>query len=220
MTGKVGTLLDLTDEVAALARIIDDLDAQDLTPEQRDLALYDMEEDLWAREGAVGAKIDGYLAVADAMQARATARAAEAKRLQELARIEANAAERVLAHLKHRLEQAYNMAPGTPPIQTPLHKVNIANVGGVRSLEIKEPDTLRAVMPGVFAEETVYTPKKDVIRAALEAWEALEATNAAARAAALEVDPDGDVDEALLPTPHPFNGLAVLKPRATKLVAK
>jgi len=153
------TLLDIAADVAAIAALVDDCDAE-LTP--------DVEEALtaWFAEvrGAESVKLDGYACYIRTLELRAAARKEEQERLAKLVASETNKAKR----LKERLRQ-YLEATGQRRIDTARYRVTLAANGGKAPLVT--PANARDLPPEYGEVRTEFVPDMDRIRAALERGE-------------------------------------------------
>ena len=123
----MATLLQIGDEAAALAALIDELPDGELTPEAA-TAL----EAWFAQIGEQrDKKIDGYCAIIRELELRSDARHEEAARLAKLASGEANIAKR----LRDRLKLFFELT-GLQRVDTQRFRVSLAGNGGVRPVHI------------------------------------------------------------------------------------
>jgi len=107
--------------------------------------------------------IDDLLAIASEIEHRAVGRKAEAKRIADLAKRDQAIADWMKGQITRVLETS-----GATSIQTPRHKVTLANPGGVRALEI-----IGDVPEAFSTTVTTVVPNKELIRATLEAGQPL-----------------------------------------------
>lgn len=118
-----------------------------------------LDEHLAGLDEALDQKAEDYAAVIMSLQARSDARAAEAKRIRELANADATVAQR----LKERLKQAME-ATGRVRIDTTRFRLTVANNGGKQPMLIED----ESAIPTEFIVQ-VPEVDKDAVRAALEA---------------------------------------------------
>lgn len=203
------TLYDLSDRCAELLRALEAIDAMDMPEDDRKAAHDALEAEYWGAEGDLATKAEGYVRIARELENRAFVRKEETERLAKLAQSDSNQAKRLKDRLRDRLASLEYTTKR--PLETPLYKLNVAAVGGNRSVVIADPDATRAAVPELF--ERIVTEKwvayEAIIRQRMEEWEAREAL----RQLALE---DG---EEYIPTPAPVPGVT-LKPRGTRLVIR
>jgi len=110
-------------------------------------------------EGQIEDKVDGYVGLIDELEAVATARKAEAKRLADLARTDENNAARLRERLREHL-----IFTGRDKLKTTRHNLRIQNAGGKLPLIISDE---RGVPPELTV--TTVAPDKEKIRAILDA---------------------------------------------------
>lgn len=118
-----------------------------------------LDEHLAGLDEALDQKAEDYAAVIMSLQARSDARAAEAKRIRELANADATVAQR----LKERLKQAMETT-GRVRIDTTRFRLTVANNGGKQPMLIED----QSAIPTEFIVQ-VPEVDKDAVRAALEA---------------------------------------------------
>lgn len=118
-----------------------------------------LDEHLAGLDEALDQKAEDYAAVIMSLQARSDARAAEAKRIRELANADATVAQR----LKERLKQAMETT-GRVRIDTTRFRLTVANNGGKQPMLIED----ESAIPTEFIVQ-VPEVDKDAVRAALEA---------------------------------------------------
>lgn len=118
-----------------------------------------LDEHLAGLDEALDQKAEDYAAVIMSLQARSDARAAEAKRIRELANADATVAQR----LKERLKQAMETT-GRARIDTTRFRLTVASNGGKQPMLIEDES---AIPP----EFIVQVPEvdRDAVRAVLEA---------------------------------------------------
>jgi hypothetical protein len=148
------SLFGLGETLVELARIIDECEDGELDDR---LAAY-----LDATEGAVADKVETYCSMIREREARAQARENEAKRMEELARVDNNTADRMRRRLFEFMEKT-----GRQKMETATAIVRTQNAGG------KLPVQLVAPVPVTHCAIS-YTPNMVKIRGALEAGEQLE----------------------------------------------
>lgn len=191
------TLYDITEDCARLLAAIEAIDAMDMPEEDKAQAQAVIEAEYWNADGQLEIKAEGYIRITREMEARAEIRKAEAKRLTDLAKSDANQATRLKDRLKDRLIVA-GYEPGKVALQTRCFKVGIQNNGGARPLTIDDEEVLRGIRPEVFTPIVSYVCDKESIRKGIEQWEA--------------ADPDTRGD-------HPYPG-ATLQQRGTRLAIR
>ena len=148
------TLLDITEDLQALDDLLSEAGG-DITGVEGtvDAWLAELEQDLKG-------KVDNYAALITAMNARAEVRKAEADRLYQRAKTDANNARFLRDRLKLALEDR-----GISKLETARYKVGVSKAGGATPLIIADP----TVVPAAFIRVTeVREPDKDAIRKALE----------------------------------------------------
>jgi hypothetical protein len=122
---------------------------------------------LLAEESAdEGRKLDSYVYLVAEFEASAEARAAEARRLDALAKSDKGQAARLRARLKQHMERT-----GRQKIETPFHRLAVQRNGGVRPVVVA-PE----VTPDKLDERFVRVRREidlDAVRSALESGEAL-----------------------------------------------
>lgn len=148
------SLFGLGETLVELARIIDECEDGELDDR---LAAY-----LDETEGAVAAKVESYCAMIREREARAQARENEAKRMEELARVDNNTSDRMRRRLFEFMERT-----GRQKMETATAVVRTQNAGG------KLPVQLLAPVPATHCSIT-YTPNMVKIRGMLENGEELE----------------------------------------------
>lgn len=148
------SLFGLGETLVELARIIDECEDGEL--DER-LAAY-----LDATEGAVADKVETYCAMIREREARAQARENESKRMEELARVDNNTADRMRRRLFDFMERT-----GRQKMELPTAVVRTQNAGG------KLPVQLLSPVPVTHCAIS-YTPNMTKIRGALESGEQLE----------------------------------------------
>lgn len=136
-----------------------------------------LDEHLAGLDAVLDEKAESYASVIRSYEARAEARAAEAKRIRELANADANVAQR----LKDRLKQAMETT-GRLRIDTTRFRLTIANNGGKQPMLIED----QAKVPQEFI---VAVPEvdKDAVRAALEAGREVPGCTLAPRGTSLRI---------------------------------
>lgn len=136
-----------------------------------------LDEHLAGLDEALDQKAEDYAAVIMSLQARSDARAAEAKRIRELANADATVAQR----LKERLKQAMETT-GRVRIDTTRFRLTVANNGGKQPMLIEDASA-------VPAEFIVQVPEvdKDAVRAALEAGRPVPGCTLAPRGTSLRI---------------------------------
>lgn len=150
------TLIDIGQEMTALAALLDELPDGELTPETA-AAL-----DAWFAEieGDREHKLDGYCALIENWQLRAAARKGAAERLLRHVQADENRVKRLKERLKFFMEMT-----GQKKVETERYKIAVCNNGGKAPVEIT--GDVHA-MPPQFQRVTI-APNTDVIREALEA---------------------------------------------------
>lgn len=136
-----------------------------------------LDEHLAGLDEALDQKAEDYAAVIMSLQARSDARAAEAKRIRELANADATVAQR----LKERLKQAMETT-GRVRIDTTRFRLTVANNGGKQPMLIEDES---AIPP----EFIVQVPEvdKDAVRAALEAGRSVPGCTLVPRGTSLRI---------------------------------
>lgn len=157
------TLLAISDDLIALEDLLSELGG-DVTDEEAEKAIDDWLAALGTERDD---KLDSYAALIAEFQYRAAARKDEAKRLQELARIDQANADRMKARLQYTFERM-----GWQKIETLRHRFSIVKSGGKLPLILKcQPDGL----PQAFQiREMVYKANQEAIRHALDEGRTLE----------------------------------------------
>lgn len=147
----MSTLYEITGELLGLEALFE-AKGGELTDEE--LAAYlKLEEDFTE-------KVDRTIAFIREVEARAAARAEEARRLSELARSDQNLAERLKAYIMAAMK-----ARGVSKLETPRFRVSVRMAGGKQPITLKvTPDEL----PERFQRIVVH-PDMEAIRQALEA---------------------------------------------------
>jgi len=149
------TLLDITEDLQALDDLLSEVEG-DITGVEGtvDAWLAELENDLTG-------KVDNYAALITAMNARAEVRKAEADRLYQRAKVDANNARFLRERLKFALELR-----GITKLETPRYRVGVAKAGGAVPVVITD----QSILPSDFIRVTeVREADKDSIRKALEA---------------------------------------------------
>lgn len=136
-----------------------------------------LDEHLAGLDEALDQKCEDYAAVIMSLQARSDARAAEAKRIRELANADATVAQR----LKERLKQAME-ATGRVRIDTTRFRLTVANNGGKQPMLIED----QSAIPTEFIVQ-VPEVDKDAVRAALEAGRAVPGCTLVPRGTSLRI---------------------------------
>lgn len=157
----MSTLFEIGAELEALDAVMTEAGGE-LTPE--------LEADFDAYFAALGAerdaKLDNYAAFITELEARTTARNAEAKRLTARAALDARAADALKARLKMFFERI-----GEKKIETPRYTLTLVNHGGKRPLVLKvDADEL----PRRFLK-VKYEADREAIRQGLERGDAIAA---------------------------------------------
>ena len=136
-----------------------------------------LDEHLAGLDEALDQKCEDYAAVIMSLQARSDARAAEAKRIRELANADATVAQR----LKERLKQAMETT-GRVRIDTTRFRLTVANNGGKQPMLIED----ESAIPTEFIVQ-VPEVDKDAVRAALEAGRPVPGCTLAPRGTSLRI---------------------------------
>lgn len=136
-----------------------------------------LDEHLAGLDEALDQKAEDYAAVIMSLQARSDARAAEAKRIRELANADATVAQR----LKERLKQAMETT-GRVRIDTTRFRLTVANNGGKQPMLIED----QSAIPTEFIVQ-VPEVDKDAVRAALEAGRAVPGCTLVPRGTSLRI---------------------------------
>lgn len=169
------TLYELGGQLAALDELLAEVGG-DVTDEQAAEAI-----NAWFAEigEQVEHKLDGYGALIVELEARATARKAEADRMAGRAQVDTNAAKRLKERLKmFFIERNYKV------IETPRFRVTLAGHGGKVPLDIDPVDA--ATLPLRFQAVSI-SPHTELIRAALEAGEALDFARLGERGSSIRI---------------------------------
>jgi hypothetical protein len=170
------TLYNIADDLRALESILLEAGGDISSPE----ALAAVEAWEVELETNLGSKIDNYCALISEIEARSSARKAEADRLADLARVDENAAKALRERLKFVFESR-----SLPTMQTERFRVSLARNGGKAPLDIRVgPDELPA---WAVKRKTVVETDKDAIRARLEAGESLPFANLMERGSRLVI---------------------------------
>lgn len=136
-----------------------------------------LDEHLAGLDEALDQKAEDYAAVIMSLQARSDARAAEAKRIRELANADATVAQR----LKERLKQAMETT-GRARIDTTRFRLTVANNGGKQPMLIEDES---AIPPEFFVQ--VPQVDKECIRTALENGRTVPGCSLAPRGTSLRI---------------------------------
>ena len=169
------TLIEISDELRAMEQQLEDLGGDITTPEV-EKAIDAWLESLGRERDE---KLDNYAAWIRDIELRSEARASEAKRLTERARIDANRA----GHLKERLKHFFQLH-GYTKIETRRFRLVLANNGGKQPVRVLAEDT------GAIPDEFCHfrrDPDLDLIREALEAGEPLEFAEMGERGQSLRI---------------------------------
>ena len=160
MATKQRTLLDISDDMLALADLLEEVGGE-ITEEKAEEAI-----SLWFRELGKerDKKLDGYAALITELERREDVRKLEAKRLTARAKVDGNAAQR----LRGRLYEFFK-AQGISQLVTDRFNLGIVNNGGVCPLEYLLP---AEKVPSEFQKVTIGYDN-DAIRKALDAGEDL-----------------------------------------------
>lgn len=153
----MSSLFELTSNVAALEAALEN--------ESDPAALQAIVDELVVNRDSLQQKVEGYASYIGELQSLAEARAAEAKRVGELAKATANKA----ARLKEALREGL-LRVGARKISTTRYDVRLQKAGGKAPLVIDET----RVTDEWTVTKTVVEPDKEKIRAALEAGEVLD----------------------------------------------
>ncbi len=169
---KRRTLYDIGEDMAAIDALLNELGG-DVTDEQVDAALT-----AWMAEAstALATKVDGYLMLVRERQQTAAMRKEEAARLNALATVDANSADR----LKERLHQ-FMVEKNILKIETDHFKVTLAKNGG------KAPLVLNEDQVPIGFKRMQWTIDKDAIRDALETGKELPFANIGERGSHLVI---------------------------------
>jgi hypothetical protein len=152
------SLLDISTDLYDLADQIKELDGNDEAQAETVLAWF---ESLGAERDQ---KLDNYAAYISELEARASTRKAEAKRLSDRARIDENRAQ----FLKEKLRTFFE-SHNLRSIETPRYRLTLAKNGGKAPLIIDCPSTQ---LPESFQRQVIEADT-EAIRAALDAGESL-----------------------------------------------
>ena len=153
----MSSLFELSSNVAALEAALEN--------ETDPAALQALVDELVANREGLNQKVENYAGFIGELQAVADARAAEAKRVGELAKQAANK----VARLKEALREGL-LRVGARRVSTTRYDVRVQKAGGKAPLVIDES---RLTDEWVITK-TVVEPDKEKIRAALEAGEVLD----------------------------------------------
>ena len=150
-------MFELSSNVAALEAALEN----ETNPE----ALQGLVDELVANKEGLAQKIENYAGFIGELQAVADARAAEAKRVGDLAKQAANKVARLKEALREGLVRA-----NTKKVSTTRYDIRIQKAGGKVPLVIDET----RITEEWAVVKTVVEPDKEKIRAALEAGEVLD----------------------------------------------
>ena len=148
------TLLQITDDMAALGDLLSDCGGDISSPEV-EAAITAWESELTDN---LHDKLDAYAVLISEMEARAAVRKAEAKRIAERAKVDENSA----SALRERLRMVFQIKQ-LPTVETKRYKISLVNNGG------KAPLLIEGEVPNEFTKTvTVIEPDKDKIRQFIE----------------------------------------------------
>jgi hypothetical protein len=158
------SLFEISEELLALDNVLESLEGKDEDQVAEILKWFEQlaTDTLEARDR----KLDNYAAFIADLEARAAIRKEEAKRLQQLAKIDENKAKRLREKLKVFFEQQ-----NYTKLETPRYKFSLASSGGKIPLMFDDSYS-PSDLPAQFTKSTI-EPDMDAIRAALESGETL-----------------------------------------------
>ena len=172
------TLLDISDDLVALQQTLESL--EDAPEEQAaEVAAWFAALDQATREER-DRKLDNYCALIAELEARATARKAEAKRLGDRARVDENKAK----SLKLRLHEFFECHQ-LKTVETVRYRLTLATNGGQLPIVLDENYSVTQ-MPEPFVQLS-RSPDMEAIRRALQAGETLEFARLGERGKAIRI---------------------------------
>ncbi|AMA10730.1 siphovirus Gp157 family protein [Picosynechococcus sp. PCC 73109] len=168
----MNTLFEITTDIRLLEELLENANDQDQEQTILDF-LADSQTNLQE-------KVDNYVELIQELQARATARKERAKQLQELARSDENKARRLKTLLQTHLQSLE-----IKRLDTPRHRITLANNGGKAPLILREDLNVEA-LPQRFQKIELDTT---AIREAIEAGdeEALEIAHLGQRGQSIRI---------------------------------
>jgi len=171
----MATLLDISDDMKALDDLLFEAGG-DITDPEVETAIDDWMDSL---DDNFKAKVDNYAALITEIEARSAARKAEAERLRDRAKIDANTAESLKAQLEYVFEQRQ-----IKKIETKRYTIGLRKHGGKLPLDLDDvrPDELSPRFQRVQIDVD-----RTAIREALEAGEELKFARLGERGQSLSI---------------------------------
>jgi hypothetical protein len=153
-------IFELSDEILQLDALLETLG------EDEDGQRVVLEKYMSSLQGNLEIKLDGYADYTRELEVRSEARKAEANRIMQRSKVDANKAARLKECLKW-----YFTTRNLKTCETPKHRITLCSNGGVQSISINVPVE---ELPAEYVREIItYKPDLELIRDKLQSGEVL-----------------------------------------------